>query len=428
MEENMNTNPVPTIPVENQTIETSTTPVTTQPAETPTNTNPVPTTVAEGQPVATPTNPPQQETTATTETTTTEQSTETTTIKEPTSNTSTETSTNATTETKTPTESISNTATGPSQRTTTEQGMKISENGTISIDGKVATNEQLEEYFDYTKYSDKNAAKMVEGIFKSDTVTINGVTYKAELNENGEMVSTNGTKKLTQEEIKSYFGEKGYEALVCKTTKDVSIDENGKISIKDREEEVKIRISQPSDKITPNVAMNNSSSKDKVKDSIQSKIKSPTKGVGSSGGGGGGGYSGGGGGGYSGGGGSSGGGSNGGSNGGSDSANPDEVEEAGTPVIMVEFGQLEGIRDEIQTLKTQLKGVCDDYGNTINGLSGNGDAWTGVDKDAYISQKKGYVTNIGQVSATLDQFASYLDTCVNNYKELESKLAAKEIS
>lgn len=424
MEENKNTNPVPTIPVENQTTETPTTSVETQPAETSTNSNPVPTTVAEGQPVATPTDPQQQETTTTTETetTTTEQPTETT------ANTSTETSTNATTETKAPTESISNTATGPSQRTSTEQGMKIAEDGTISIDGKVATNEQLENYFDYTKYSDKNAAKMVEGIFKSDTVTINGVTYKAELNENGEMVSTDGTKKLTQEEIKSYFGDKGYEALVCKTTKDVSVDEDGKISIKDREEKVKIRISQPSDKITPNAAMNNSSSKDKVKDSVQAKIKSPTKGGSSGGsGGGGGGYSGGGGGGYSGGGGNSGSGSSSGS-GGSDSANPEEVEEAGTPIIMVEFGQLEGIRDEIQTLKTQLKGVCDDYGNTINGLSGNGDAWTGVDKDAYISQKKGYVTNIGQVSATLDQFASYLDTCVNNYKELESKLAAKEIS
>ena len=425
MEENMNTNPVPTIPVENQPTETVTTPVETQPAETGANTNPVPTTVAEGQPVATPTNPPQPETSTTTETTTTEQPTETTT--ETTANTSTETSTNTSTEKTSPGESISNTATGPSQRTSTEQGMKIAEDGTISIDGKVATNEQLEKYFDYTNYSDKNAAKMVEGIFKSDTVTINGVTYKAELNANGEMVSVDGTKKLTQEEIKSYFGDKGYEALVCKTTKDVSIDENGKLSIKDREEPFKIRISQPSDKITPNVAMNNSSSKDKVKDSIQPKIKSPTKG-GSSGGGGGGGYSGGGGGGYSGGGGSSGGGSNGGSNGGSDTPNPEEVEEAGTPIIMVEFGQLEGIRDEIQTLKTQLKGVCDDYGNTINGLSGNGDAWTGVDKDAYISQKKGYVTNIGQVSATLDQFASYLDTCVNNYKELESKLAAKEIS
>lgn len=428
MEENKNTNPVPTIPVENQTTETPTTPVETQPAETPTNSNPVPTTVAEGQPVAAPTDSPQQAPTTTTETTTTEQPTETTTTTETTANTSTETSTNATTETKAPTESISNTATGPSQRTSTEQGMKIAEDGTISIDGKVATNEQLENYFDYTKYSDKNAAKMVEGIFKSDTVTINGVTYKAELNENGEMVSTDGTKKLTQEEIKSYFGDKGYEALVCKTTKDVSVDEDGKISIKDREEKVKIRISQPSDKITPNAAMNNSSSKDKVKDSVQAKIKSPTKGGSSGGsGGGGGGYSGGGGGGYSGGGGNSGSGSSSGS-GGSDSANPEEVEEAGTPIIMVEFGQLEGIRDEIQTLKTQLKGVCDDYGNTINGLSGNGDAWTGVDKDAYISQKKGYVTNIGQVSATLDQFASYLDTCVNNYKELESKLAAKEIS
>ncbi len=422
MEENMNTNPVPTIPVENQP---TTTPVENTPAETPTNTNPVPTSVAEGQPVAPTTDSPKQETT------TTEQPTETTTTTETTGNTSTDTTANTSTEpskeTKTPTDTISNTATGPSQRTSTEQGMKISENGTISIDGKVATNEQLEEYFDYTKYSDKNAAKMVEGIFKSDTVTINGVTYKAELNANGEMVSIDGTKKLTQEEIKSYFGDKGYEALVCKTTKDVSIDEDGKISIKDRDKPFKIRISQPSDKITPNAAMNNSSSKDKVKDSVQAKIKSPTEG-GSSGGGGGGGYSGGGGS-YSGGGGSfSGGGANSGSTGGSEKPSEEAVEEAGTPIIMVEFGQLEGIRDEIQTLKAQLKGVCDDYGNTINGLSGNGDAWTGVDKDAYISQKKGYVTNIGQVSATLDQFASYLDTCVNNYKELESKLAAKEIS
>ena len=72
---------------------------------------------------------------------------------------------------------ISNTATSSSSSTNKQPEMKISENGTMSIDGKVATNEELQNYFDYTKYEDKEAARMVEGIFKSDTVTINGVTY-----------------------------------------------------------------------------------------------------------------------------------------------------------------------------------------------------------------------------------------------------------
>ena len=401
MEENLNKNPVPTTPVEDQAVETPTETVVV-------NENPVPTSPAEGQPTA----PVDSEKTPeTTEVPTTE-----TTLGEPTEpNTTTEpiAETPVGTSTETPTEetTVSNTATGPNMRVTPDSKMEIASDGTISIDGHEATNEQLQEYFDYTKYSDKNAARMVEGIFKSDTVTINGVTFNAELNENGEMVSIDGTKKLTQEEIKSYFGEKGYEALVCKTTKDISIDENGTISIKDRAEKVRITIAQPPLDTTPNAAANNSSSQEGG--SVQDKLKDPTAGVGATGGSGG--YSGGGGGGgYSG--------------GGSSKPDDEEIEEAGTPVIMVEFGKIEAIRDDILALKAQLKTVCDDYGSTINGLSSNGSAWSGVDKDAYIQQKKGYVTNIGQVSTTLDQFASYLDTCVNNYKQLESELASKEIS
>ena len=352
----------------------------------------------------------------------------------------TETTTQEITETETNVPSISNTtsnnplpatssntsaisdaeATSPNTRTNTAQELKIASDGSITIDGKPATNEQLEDYFDYTKYSDKNAAKMVEGLLKSDTVTINGVAYKAELNENGEMVSTDGTRRLTQEEIKGYFGEKGYEALVCKTTKDVTVDEDGKIRIKDREEQIKLKIADPV--VNTNTSnTSNTATKDNKKTNTDN-IKSPSGGSSS---GGGGGYSGGGGG-YSGGGGSSGGGGL--TSGGADSPSEEEVEDPGTPVIMVEFGQLEAIRDELQTLKGQLSGVCDDYGTTITGLSGNGSAWSGSDKDAYVSQKKGYVTNIGQVSSTLDSFVGYLDTCVNNYKELEAKLAAKQIS
>lgn len=321
---------------------------------------------------------------------------------------------------------ISNTATSSSSSTNKQPEMKISENGTMSIDGKVATNEDLQKYFDYTKYKDKEAARMVEGIFKSDTVTINGITYKAELNANGEMVSVDGTKRLTQEEIRSYFGDKGYEALVCKTTKDVTIDEDGKIKIADREKPFKIHIEQLSD-TTSNNMTNTADSRTNTAtngSNVQARISDPRSG-GSSGGGGGGGYSGGGGGSYSGG---------GGTNSGTDTTGttgkPDaeEVEEAGTPVIMVDFGTLGSIRDSLQTLKGQLSGVCDDYGGTINGLSGNGSAWSGVDKDAYISQKKGYVSNIGEVSSTLDSFVSYLDTCIDNYEQLESNLAAKQIS
>ena len=332
---------------------------------------------------------------------------------------------------------FSNTATGTSASTSIEPEMKIATDGTLSINGQVASNESLESYFDYSNYSDKEAAKMVEGIFNSDTVTINGVTYKVELNENGEMVSLDGTKRLTQEELRSYFGDKGYEALVCKTTKDVTIDENGKITIKDREEKVKITIQEQAIDAVSNVSNNSSinNTKSNTPKSKQAKISDKASGlsypVGGYSGGGGGGYSGGGGG-YSsgGGGGHSGGSSSGGSNsnGNKSKTEDKEVEEAGTPVIMVDFAKLGQIRDDIQQLKTKLSEVCDDYNGTINGLAGDGSAWSGVDKDEYISQKKGYATNIGQVSTTLNSFAEYLDTCYNNYEQLESKLAAKEIS
>jgi len=330
------------------------------------------------------------------------------------------TSENPLPETSSNTSVISNAATtSPNTRTETPTEIKIASDGSITVDGKPATNEQLEEYFDYTKYTDKQSARMVEGLLKSDTVTINGVSYKAELNQNGEMVSTDGTKRLTQEEIKGYFGEKGYEALVCKTTKDVTVDENGKIKIQDREEQIKLNIAEPVFDTNKSNTATNTQAREK---SDTDKIKAPSTTGASSGGGGG--YSGGGGGGYSGG--SSGGGGL--SSSGADSPNEEEVEDPGTPVIMVEFGQLEAIRDQLQTLKGQLSGVCGDYGSTIDGLSGNSSAWSGSDKDTYVSQKKGYVGNIGQVSSTLDAFVGYLDTCVNNYKELEAKLAAKQIS
>ena len=353
-------------------------------------------------------------TTSPSENTTTGTSTDNTTTQ------NTENKTSDTTQNQTSTETISNTATTSSTRTISQQEMKIATDGTMSIDGKVATNEELQRYFDYTKYTDKESARMVEGIFKSNTVTINGVIYKAELNKNGEMESLGGTRRLTQEEIRSYFGDKGYEALVCKTTKDVSIGADGKIEIKDRAVKVDITIAEP---YSSNTNMTNNAATSTT-NGTQSRISDPkSKKSKSSAGGVGGGYSGGGGGGYSGG--SSGSGSGGGTNSGVDTG---EIEEAGTPVIMVDFASLESIRDEIGTLKTQLDEVCQEYGGTINTLSGDSSAWSGPDKDAYVTQKKGYVTNIEQVSSTLNEFYNYLDTCYNNYQTLESELAAKEIS
>lgn len=318
-------------------------------------------------------------------------------------------------------------ATAPNTRTDSQIEVKIAEDGTMSIDGKTATNEQLQSYFDYSKYDDSTSAKMVEGIFKSDTVTINGVAYKAELNANGEMVSLDGKTKLTQEEIKSYFGDKGYEALICKTTKDVSVDEDGKVTIKDKEDKVDIKITSPDTGINKSNSASNFSDIVSNK-STQSKIKSPSGGSsgGSSGGGGGGGSRSGGGGG----GGSSSGGGGGTSSGGSSSGGgkTDEVEAASTPVIMVDFGALEGIRDGLQSLSSQLQEVSDGYTATVNGLAGDTSAWAGMDKDAYIQQKKGYSTSVGQVAGTLNSFVSYLDTCLTNYQQLESTLAAKQIS
>ncbi len=339
-----------------------------------------------------------------------------------------ETATNATSTTS----AISNTAaatTAPNSRITSDAKATIAEDGTISVNGAVATNQDLQEYFDYTKYDDSTSARMVEGVFKSDTIVINGVSYKAELNANGEMVSVGGTSKLTQEEIRSYLGDKGYEALVCKTTKDVSIDENGKITIKDRDAKVNIKIAQPNYDfgISNNSAANSATdAKDTNKASLQAKIKDPKDlGLksGRSGGGGGGGRSGGGGGGASGGG--------GGASGGGVSGNPpkgDEATPAGTPVIKVDFAQLDSIRNDLSSLKDNLNTICEDYSGTISALASNGDAWSGMDKDAYISQKKGYASNIGEVSKTLNEFVSYFDTSLQNYEKTEAELAAKEIS
>ena len=445
MENNETTNPVPAMPAEGQPIPGNSTNNQVQTTEgnaidqatqNITNQNPVPAMPAEGQPI-----PRNTETTTKSQTEQVEQPTTT-----DADNPKTETPSQEITTTATASEgTISNTAaTSANVRTNTVPEMKIATDGTMSIDGKVATNEDLQNYFDYTKYDDKKVAGMVEGIFKSDTVTINGTTFKAELDANGEMVSVDGTKRLTQEEIRKYFGDKGYEALVCKSTKDVEVDENGNIIIKDRKEKVNIKLSEPYSSSANNSsinAANNASSntatndakktseKEKDKDK-QARISSPTGG--SSGGGG---HSSGGGGGYSGGGGNySGGNSSGGNSSGGNSGSKkgdgktDEVEKASTPVIMVDFGQLESISGSLKSLGGQLNTVCDDYSGTIGGLSNDGSAWSGVDKDAYISQKKGYTSNISDVSSTLNEFAGYLETCLNNYQQLESKLAAKQIS
>ena len=335
--------------------------------------------VVESQPIY---GPAPENTTGSGETTGTTQDTTTETNIPTMSNTTDTSSTETTSETSTIADAET---TSPSTRTSVEHQMKIESDGTMTIDGKVATNEQLEEYFDYTKYSDQQSAKMVEGLLKSDTVTINGVAYKAELNQNGEMESKDGTSRLTQEEIKGYFGDKGYEALVCKTTKNVTVDENGKIKIEDREEQVKLNIAEP----VVNTNTSNSANTSNQAQQEQAKEKSDTDQITSPSSGG-----------------HSGGSSSGGSlsSGGADSPNEEEVEDPGTPIIMVEFGQLEAIRDELQTLKGQLTGVTDDYGSTINGLSGNSSAWSGADKDKYV-----YIENVSSLKVKI-KYVITLDT------------------
>ena len=321
----------------------------------------------------------------------------------------------------------------------------IHDDGEITFNDKTATNDQLESYFDYSTYSDSKEASMVEGIFKSNNVTINGVTYKAELNQNGEMISADGKTLLTKDQIKKYLGEKGYEALVCKATKDVEVKDK-QVIIKDRKEKVKIDLSgQGYTQIDPEDGKEED--KDKDKEQEEEKPTTPPVGVAPGGGshggssGGGGSYSGGsssGGGSYSGGSSSD---SSGTSSGSSSSKEPEQeqakedpnpygfkAKQSGNDIIVVEFEQLGAIRDELQTQKANLSSVTESYQGTVNGLSGNNDAWDGVDKEAYISQKKGYATNIAEVSNTLTAFVDYLDTCLTNYEQLEKKLAAKEIS
>lgn len=355
---------------------------------------------------------------ASTTSTTTSQNTETSTSSETTSSSSETTSTG--TETTTPT--ASNTSTNQQPQ------MKIKADGKMEYDGQVMTNEKLQEYFDYNSYTNETDKKMVEGIFSSNNVTINGVTYKAELNENGEMVSVDGKSVLKKEEIKAYLGDKGYEALVCKSTKDVKI-EDGKIIITDRAEEVKINIEEDKEEEKEEEKTSNNSSEETEKEDVFKKASS-SKSSGYSGGGGGGGYSGGGGGYSGGGGGYSGGGGGSSSSGSIEEPNPYGFKTGtkGNSVIKVEFEQLSSIRDELSALRGQVGTISDDYSNTINGLGGNGDAWSGVDKEKYISQKKGYATNMGEIDSVLNEFVSYLDTCLTNYQQLESELAAKQIS
>lgn len=311
----------------------------------------------------------------------------------------------------------------------------IHDDGELTFNDTTATNDQLESYFDYSTYSDSKEASMVEGIFKSNNVTINGVTYKAELNQYGEMISADGKTLLTKDQIKKYLGEKGYEALVCKATKDVEIQDN-KVTIKDRKEKVKIDLSGKG-----------YTDPEEGKEDEKEKPTTPPVGVTSGGGshggssGGGGSYSGGsssGGGSYSG---ESSSDSSGTSSDSSSSKEPEQeqakedpnpygfkAKQSGNDIIVVEFEQLGAIRDELQTQKANLSSITESYQGTVDGLSGNNDAWDGVDKEAYITQKKGYATSISEVSNTLTAFVDYLDTCLTNYEELEKRLAAKEIS
>lgn len=292
---------------------------------------------------------------------------------------------------------------------TVEKKLSVKTDGSIFIDNKLATNEELESYLDYTKYSDKKTARLVEMMLKNDKININGVIFEAKLTEDGQLVSIDGTKKYNQEEILKYLGKKVYVALLCKTVKNVSVNEDGTIRINDKDEIINIKLSsQINDVFMYNQSEIDLRKEKKLEESIINEVvptaSSPNGlynsyigGYPSSG------YSG-----YS---------------GKTGTTKQGTVADSCSTIIKVEFGKLTSISEEMSSLSKELSGVCDDYKDTITSLANNNSAWEGIDKDVYIDQKQGYSTNFGDISKTLGEFAKYLNECVEDYTKLENELS-----
>lgn len=330
----------------------------------------------------------------------------------------------------------------------------LSKTGIFSIDNKVLTNEQLCTVFDYTKFDNKSASKVVETIFKHEKVMINKEVYNTTLDSNGSLVSVDGKTTLNREKIEKVIGPTGYDALVCKTTKDIDITDKG-LLITDKEEKVEISI-PPSE--SDNIKEIDKSDKDNKENSQTSSPSTSTTSTPSSSNTGG----------------SSSSGNIGSSIGGavatgtiignnkstsskpkSSSNYPKTVSSSNSSsstssstkarlisdgdiapfttsignnkTILVEFDGLDSAITKLNELKGNLNTIASNFSKQINSISSS-DAWLGPDKDLYVSQKSSYASNLSEIVSTLDSFVSLLQTYKENYLSLESVLASKTIS
>lgn len=313
----------------------------------------------------------------------------------------------------------------------TIESIKLNNDGSFSFNDKKLSNDELSEIFDYTKIKDEKQRSYVEGIFKSKTVTINGVKYSTKLNEKGQLVSKDGKHTIKRAKLEKLFGEIGYKALVLKTTKDITVTDD-KLKVKNKDKKVTLDLSSKErldDKKT------STSIKEKKKGNKKSSaasvaVGSPSSSYGGS-------YSSS----YSGS--YSGGGSsystdtstytegNNNSNINSD-GNNDQVFQFKTQigngdVILVDFSGLSTAIDNLKSLKGNLTSVVTSYNDDIGEISGN-DFWTGDDKDFFVTQKKTYSSNLSDFESTLDEFITCLENYNETYTNLENTLAAKTIS
>ncbi len=300
----------------------------------------------------------------------------------------------------------------------------LNDNGTFSFNNKELSNEELTEIFDYTNISDESKRKIIEGIFKSKTVTINGVKYPTKLNENGALVSKDGKTTLKKSKLKKLFGEEGYKALVLKTTKKVTITDNG-LKVTDKEKAVKLDLSKKEHLDSTSTKEKKKSNKKKVTSNYtptmayvpsssytpsNSTATTPT---------------------YT-------------ANSGYDSYNSSENYGENTTtdndnsftfktqigngdVILVDFDALLNELDNLKNLKGKLTNVVTSYTTTINNIA-TSTSWSGDDKDYFVTQKKSYSNNLSDFETILEEFITALDNYYQNYTKLENELASKTIS
>ncbi len=321
----------------------------------------------------------------------------------------------------------------------------INNDGSFSYNNKKLLNNQLQQIFDYTKYDNGVLKTRVEGIFTHDVFKIGNITYPTTLNKNGDLVSVDGKNIITHKELEKIMGP-SYKALLCKTTKNITITPENKIIINDKVKKSLLDLTEKSKKnqIT-NTATNNKAKKIVKEDEKNQATKSHNKTTvtpsispistalppsqattistntqettQSS----------------------------------TASNNKEEAQKTSTPnsssstssvstnlmefttttgnneIISVDFDGLNNIIDDLKKKKAQLSTICENYQSQITSLS-TSNVWEGADKDYFITQKNTYALNLEDLVSTFLTFIECLETYQENYTNLENTLSAKTIS